>query len=245
MATCHLAERHRGEHQQHDELIAQQRLLHAGRELYPAPADPGHRDDPHDRADDDHPVVVQAVAPAEQLVGVDGRDVGQGGHHDHIGEEDHPAVDPADLRAQSARAPCEGGAAVGVCAVEVLVGGGDQQHRHKRGDHHPGRGGADALDRDDETQCGGERVGGSDGRGADHQVGQKADRAALEALVCDLLLTRLADAIWKLGSTHLGGRAYAFNTHLSLDVMSKTRALAMTSCQRPLDAMSARSAAQA
>src|SRR5581483_1140781 len=101
-------------------------LLYAGGELDPSPADPGHQHDPDDRAGDDYPDVVDAVGPAEELVGVDRGDVGQRGHHDHVREEDHPAVDPPEVRPHGARDPSEARAAVRVGLVEVAVGERDQ-----------------------------------------------------------------------------------------------------------------------
>ena len=183
MAAVDLDERHHREQPEDEDLGAEQELLDARRELDAAVADPGHDRDPQHRGDDDRRFGFAEFGEAEELEGVDRRDRRQRGHHDHVGEEDRPAVHPARHRAERARDPRERRARVGVGAVEVFVGRGDQQHRDERHEHHRGRVHADALDGDDEPQRRRQRVGRRRGGDPDHDVGEVADRVFLQALV--------------------------------------------------------------
>jgi hypothetical protein len=110
MAAVDLDERDHREQPEDEDLGAEQRLLDARRELDAAVADPGHQRDPQDRGDDDRGFGFAEFGEAEELEGVDRRDVRQRGHHDQVREEDRPAVHPArhrtEARASSRRTSC-------------------------------------------------------------------------------------------------------------------------------------------
>ena len=146
-------------------------------------ADPRHQRDPHDRPDDDRRFGFAEFAEAEELERVDGRDVRQRSHHDHVGEEDRPPVHPARHRAERARDPRERRARVGVGAVEVFVGRGDQQHRDECHEHYRRGVHTDAFDRHDKPERRRQRVGRRRRGDADDDVREIADRALLQTLV--------------------------------------------------------------
>ena len=183
-----LHERDDREHGEDRDLRAEQEQLDAGRELDPAVADPRHQRDPHDRA-----AGVIRIArgrrrrrsssrPARSVY-CGSRDHRQGGHHEHVGDEDRPAVDPADPRAERARRPGERRPAVGIGAVHVLVGERDQEHRDE-GDEQDRRGlHSHALHGDDESEGRGERIGGRGRSDADDDVRGVAERTGLQPLL--------------------------------------------------------------
>ena len=119
--------------------------------------------------------------PAEEQEGVEAGDLRQVRHHDHVGDDDRPAGDPAELRPHRLGHPGEAGAAVRVGFVHVVVAGGDQEHRDE-GEQQDRR----RLQGDgggDEAEGRGEAVAGS-GRGdADDDAGDEADRVLLQPLV--------------------------------------------------------------
>ncbi len=183
VAEVDLGEGDRREQAQRRDLGGQQEVLGARRELDPDVTDPGHHDDP-DRGDDaDVEQVGGGGVQAEEQERVDAGDVGEGRHHDDVGDDDRPARQPAEPRPHRPGHPGEAGAAVGVGPVHVVVGGRDQQHRDE-GDEHHGRGvEAHPVDRDDEAQGRGEAVPGRRRGDADDQVGELAEGAGLQALV--------------------------------------------------------------
>ena len=65
---------------------------------------------------------VGGRVPAEQQERVRRRDLRERRHHDDVGEEDRPAVDPAEVRAQRRRHPRERRARSRVGLVQVAVG---------------------------------------------------------------------------------------------------------------------------
>ena len=81
--------------------------------------------------------------------------------------------------------PRERRAAVRVGAVHVVVGRGDQQHRHERQQQDRRRLQPDARDRDDEAERRGERVARRGRRDADHAARHEAQRILLQTLVAD------------------------------------------------------------
>ena len=183
VAGVDLDQRGYREHREDHHLEAQQQLLDARGELDAAIADPAHQHDPEHRSHERGALVGFGPVPAEELEGVDRGDVGERGHHEQVGEEDRPAVEPAGGGPEGAGGPGERGAGVGVGAVEVFVGRGDQQHRDERHQQHRRGVDADALVEHDEAQRGRERVRGR-GRGdPDHDVRQVADRVFLQPLV--------------------------------------------------------------
>ena len=170
------------EQRQGEDLRRQQADLGAGRELDPDHHDRGHDHDP-DHADDRHG--RRRGVDSEQLEAVEAGDLRQVGHHDDVGDDDHPAGDPAELRAHRLGHPGEAGAAVGVGFVQVVVAAGDQEHRDE----------ADQQDRrrlqgdrgGDEAERRGEAVAGGGGGDADDDAGDEADRVLLQPLVFDSL----------------------------------------------------------
>ena len=98
-----------------------------------------------------------------------------------------PFIQPID-RPERARGPRERRARVGVGAVEVFVGRGDEQHRDERHEQHRRGVHADALDGDDEAERRRERVGGRRRGDADDDVREVADRVFLQPLVHHALM---------------------------------------------------------
>ncbi len=110
-------------------------------------------------------------------------DLGQVGHDDDVGGDDAPAAHPADQRAERARCPGEGGAAVRLGLVQLLVG--DRDHAHRDEGQQDDRRGLDAgkqraAARDDQAQAGRQGVGGRRGRHPDDDAGDQPQRTALE-----------------------------------------------------------------
>ena len=182
VAEVDLGERDGGEQRECRDLGGQQEVLGPRRELDADPADPGHHDDP-DRGDDaDVEKVGCGRIEAEEQERVDTRDVGEGRHHDDIGDDDRPAGQPAEPRPHRSRHPGEAGAAVRVGSVHVVVGGGDQQHRDERDDHHGRRVEPHPPDRDYEPERCREAVSGRGGGHADDEIRQIAERPGLQTL---------------------------------------------------------------
>ena len=126
------------------------------------------------------PNVGRAVV-AEQLEGVEARDLRQVRHHDHVGDDDRPAAHPARARAHRLGHPREGGAAVRVGAVHVVVGRAMQSIGRNAtimiaGAWKP-------TTRGDEAQRRRQAVAGRGRRDADHHVREERDRAGLELRV--------------------------------------------------------------
>ena len=185
-ARVDLYQGHDRKKRQRDDLDRQQDPLRGRRELDPDVTDPGHHGDP-DRGDDaDREERVRGAVPVEQQEGVLAGDVGERRHHDDVRDDDRPAGDPARARPHRARHPGEARAAVRVGPVHVVVGRRDQEHRDERDDHHGGRVHAHAVDRDDESQRGGEAVGRRHRGDRDDEVRQVADGVGLEALAAGL-----------------------------------------------------------
>ena len=114
---------------------------------------------------------------------VDRGDLGDVGQHDDRRDGQAPAADPADPRSERLGAPSERGAAVGGVLGQFLVCEGDQQHRDERQHEHRWRLVADRQH--DVAERGGQAVRGGDGRKADDDVADQADRAGLQSLVAD------------------------------------------------------------
>ena len=165
---------------QHEQLDAQQRVLHPGGDLDAAVADVGHQQDPHDARDGGPQLVVGQLVQPEQLERVRARDLREVGHHDDVGGDDAPAAHPARARPERAGGPGERGAAVGLGLVQLAVGHGDEVHRHEGQQHDRGR--LLARDHDDQPEARRQAVGGSRGRHPDHHAGHQAQRTALQAL---------------------------------------------------------------
>ena len=176
----HLHQRDHGERDQHDQLDAQQRVLHPGGDLDAAVADVGHEQDPHDARDGGPQLVVGQLVQPEQAERVGARDLREVGHHDDVGGDDAPAAHPARARPERPGRPRERGAAIGLGLVQLAVGHGDEVHRHEGQQHDRGR--LLARDHDDEPEARRQAVGGSRGRHADHDAGQQAQRTAFQAL---------------------------------------------------------------
>ena len=187
----HLEQRDDRQHDEHDDLDAEQPVLQPGRNLDAAITDVGHHRDPDDPGDGRPQRAVGQIRgglPAEvadegERIGA--RDLGQVRHHDHVGGDDAPAAEPADDGAERPRRPGERGAAVGLGLVEFLVGDRDQVHRDER-DQHDG-GCLDAGQQcpaagDDEAEGGGQAVGRRRRRHADDDARHQAEGTALEAL---------------------------------------------------------------
>ncbi len=174
------------EDDERDELHPQQELLRARRQLDPAPADPGHHDDPHHADDRRIEGAGCRAGQAEQLKAVDAGDLGEVGHHDDVGDDDRPAAHPAQRRAHRAGDPRERRAAVGVRAVHVVVGQRDAEHREEGDEHDRRARESDASGQRDEPEHRRERVGRGGRRDADHDVGDEADRVRLQPLLVGL-----------------------------------------------------------
>ena len=100
--------------------------------------------------------------------------------------DDAPAAEPARLGAEGPGAPGEGGAAVGVGVVQLLVGVGDEQHRDE-GEDRDDRG-LQAVDGDDdEAERRRQAVGRRRRRHAHHHRGDQPERPSLQPLVAGLL----------------------------------------------------------
>ena len=183
MFSVDLHQCHHGEETENRDLGAEQELLDTCRELDAAIANPGHQRDPQDRGSDDGTFRVGGRFPAKELVAVHRRYLSERGHHDHVGQEDRPAVDPAGCWTQSACRPRERGARVRVGAVQIFVGSCDQQHRHERDEQHRGRVHANPAHGDDHPERRRQRVGRRRRGHADHDVRQVADRVFLQPLV--------------------------------------------------------------
>ena len=154
-----LGQRDDREDHEHEVLEAQQEPLQAGRHL-----DADRRDGAHDHqegyADESDPEerARQAVGPDQQEE-VGAGDLRQAGHDDDVGGDHHPAGHPAGPRSDRSGHPAEGGAAVGVCPVQVVVGAGDEDHGDERDEHDRRRLEPDAGDHDDQPQGDCETVG--------------------------------------------------------------------------------------
>jgi hypothetical protein len=122
------------------------------------------------------------VQPNRSKVYTDAMSASDARHHDDVGEEDRPAVDPADLRAHRACRPGERRARIGVREVEVAVSEGDEQNRDERHEQNGGRVRAHAADGDDEPQRRRQAVGRRRRRDCDHDVRDVADGTGLETL---------------------------------------------------------------
>ena len=100
-------------------------------------------------------------------------------HHDHVGDDDAPAAEPAGAGAEGTGGPGEGGAAVRLGLVELGVGDRDEVHRDER-DHHDQR----RLDPDDAVavlgdhdvaEAGGQAVGGRRRGDPHHDAAEQAE----------------------------------------------------------------------
>ena len=188
VAGADLDQRGDRQHQQHDDLDAEQGLLEVGRDLDAAVADVGHQDDPDD-ADQQHPAAGRVGADAvgvEQQEDVLPGDLGQAGHDQDVGGDDGPAAGPAGRRAERPGGPGERGAAVRVGLVQLAVADRGRAASART----PGRrlhGRLQADGHDDEAQRGREAVGRRDRRGRDHGAGDQPERTGFEALVRRLL----------------------------------------------------------
>ena len=168
-------------------LDAEQDVLDALADLDPAPAHPGHQGDEHHTGRRDERDVVgqqrilgRAQDAVDQCPEVDAGDLSEVGEHDHSGDRDPPAAEPAHPRAERLRSPREGRAAVGDLVVELAVREGDEQHRDERDDEHDRRLGADRQH--DEPQRRDERVDRR-GRGEPDDGGApQAERAGRQSL---------------------------------------------------------------
>ena len=122
--------------------------------------------------------VVSDSPGAEEEKAVLARDLGQAGHHQHIGNDDGPAAHPRCVGSESPCRPGECRTTVGVDLVELLVAQCGEQHRHE-GEDHDHRG-LQADGNHHQSQGCGEAVGGS-GRGdGDHNAGDHAQRTGLQ-----------------------------------------------------------------
>ena len=185
----HLDERHEREDAQDDHLGAEQEPLRLGRRLDADVADPGHDHDPEHAEGERPPLAVREAVGAEQVERVLAGDLGQVRHHDHVGGDDAPAAHPAQVRPHRPRHPREGGAAVGVGPVQVVVGRGDEEHRHEREQHDRRR--LQADDGHDEPEAGREAVAGRGRRDADDDARDEAERPGLQPLLARVVLERV------------------------------------------------------
>ena len=177
VARRHLDQRDRGEHREHRDLDAQQDLLRQRGDLDASVADVGHYKDPQD-TDEQHPAARRIAADAvcvEQQEAVLPRDLRETRHHDDVRGDDAPAAEPADVRTEHSGAPGERRPAVGLCAVELAVADGDQQHRDER-EHHD-QGCLQPDERDDETQRRREAVSRCDGSNTDNSCREQTQGA--------------------------------------------------------------------
>ena len=196
-ARPHPDERDDGEHRQRGDLGAEQPALGARVDLDADDADQRHQPDPHDaqRGHEERRRVVDAEQQERVLAG----DLREIGHDDDVGDDDRPAAHPAGEGTEGPRRPRERGAGIGVRLVEVLVGERDEQHRDERDDEHAGRVHADAADRDDHAEDGGEAVARGGRRHPDDDARRVSDGIALEPLGRGLgSHTHLAHSPWKL-----------------------------------------------
>ena len=130
-----LDDRPHGEQRQRDDLQRHEDVLHPGRDLDADGHEDGDEDDPGDAAQRDPEDRVGQAVGAEEQERVVGGDPDEVGHHDDRGGDGGEAEDPADGRAEGARRPDEGLAAVGIGAVHVVEARRDEQHRDEGEDH--------------------------------------------------------------------------------------------------------------
>ena len=143
-----------------------------------------------------HPTPTRSTQPlvalaadavgAEELEDVVAGDLGQAGHDQDVGDDDAPAAPPPGLRAEGARPPGEGGAAVRVGVVQRLVAVGDEQHRHE-GDDRDDRRLQPVDGDDDEAERGGQAVGRGGGGHARPRPRRRSRGPSLQALVARFL----------------------------------------------------------
>ncbi len=117
---------------------------------------------------------------ADQAQRVPAGDLRQAGHHDDVGGDDAPAAQPSGPRPECAGGPRKGGAAVGICLVQLPERVRDAQHRQERHDQHRWRMHAD--DAHDEAEGGGHAVGGRRRRHGDDDAGDQAECAGPQSL---------------------------------------------------------------
>ena len=160
VSRCHLHQSDDREQEQDRELYPEQRFLDIGRYLDPDVTDRRHDDDPRDADQQDpaagciRPDPVRIEEEEDVLTG----DLGQACHDQDVGRNDPPPPEPACLRTKGTSRPSEGGAAVGVGVVHLLVAIGDEEHRNEGQDRDDRR--LQAVDRDDhEPERGGQAVG--------------------------------------------------------------------------------------
>jgi hypothetical protein len=184
VSAVDLGQGHDGEDGQDDQLGPEQRHLSVGRKLDADVADGRHHHDPDD-PHEGHPerAVGQAVGPEEgERVGPG--DLAETRHHDQIGDEDAPSREPAGLGAHGPGHPSEGGAAVGIGSVHVVVGRGDEQHGDERQQHYGRR--IEAHTQGHDAQGRRQAVSGGRRGHADHQAREHAEGAGLQPLAADL-----------------------------------------------------------
>jgi hypothetical protein len=169
------------EHDEEDKcqiLQPEQDDLESFTDLQPAIAHPAHQgDEDHPGRGDQEGALGQLVL-AEHQPEVDAADLGQVGEHDDAGHSHAPPPHPADPWSEGLGRPGEGGAAVRDLAVQLLVGGRDEQHRDERDDERDRRLGTDGQH--DEPEGGHQRVDGRRGRESDDDGPGQAEGADSE-----------------------------------------------------------------
>ena len=194
-------------------------FLEVGRHLDPHVADGRHGHDPED-ADQEDPAAAGVRADrvgVEQEEHVLTGDLGQAGHDQDVGGDDGPTAPPTGLGSEGPDPPGEGGPAVRVGVVHLLVAVGDEEHGDEGEDGDDRRLETDGGDH--EAKGGGQAVGRCRGGDADHRARDQSERSRFETLL----------------RTTRSGQTWRIDGHDRLLTLSATGVACSNECCFPLD----------